>query len=141
MSLWSRLTPRQAEMCELLIQGYPNVKMAELFGVTKSCIKNTFQRIYRKFHIDYKTCLPHIRLAVMLTYERYPQLVPRIGMGATVSYHNQRGWSSNAHPGECSISYTQPEAYTTGQNKPTSAPFDHDSASLGRNSPAHSYIH
>lgn len=131
-------------MCELLIQGYPNVKIAELFGVTESCIKGTLKRIYKKFRIDYEACLPHIRLAVMLTYDRYPQLVPR---GANYIHDDPRPGvgTRRADPqtpyDPVGVSYTQPIYSPTGQNKPTSAPFDHDSASLGRISPAHSYIH
>jgi hypothetical protein len=132
-------------MCELLIQGYPNVKIAGMFGVSENAIKHCFGRMYRKFGINYRGCLPHICLAVMLTYDRHPELIPRPGVGATISYRHEPGWIYRDHPGECSISYTQPKAdvlyHPTRQDKPPSASPDYDSTALGRISTANSYIH
>jgi DNA-binding NarL/FixJ family response regulator len=85
MKLWDRFTPREAEVAELLLTGMDWVTIADYLGIARRTMKAHASRLYLKCGIyeDPKK-LQYIQLAVMLTYERWPELVPRnaVGVGA-----------------------------------------------------------
>ena len=85
MKLWDRFTPREAEVAELLLTGMQWVKIADHLGIARRTIKAYAKGLYLKCGIyEDSEKLQYIQLAVMLTYERWPELVPRkaAGVGA-----------------------------------------------------------
>jgi DNA-binding CsgD family transcriptional regulator len=138
MSLWSRLTPRQAEVCELLIQGYKHGQIAELLNISLRTVKAHFERIFNALELRNKNYLRYIQAAALLTYDRYPELVPRNDLGAVLT-SGQRPNGRFIHR-ERIILYTQPQAYPTRQDQPAPSAPDHDSQPCDRISTAYGSI-
>ena len=78
MKLWDRLTPRETEVAELLIRGKSWVEIAKELGMATRTIKSHAKVIYLKAGLLDARRFRHIRLAVALTYERWPELDPSI---------------------------------------------------------------
>ena len=74
--LWERLTPRQTEYAELLIQGCGQSEIAKRLGIGQSAVKHMLREIAWKAGVHDSKKLPHITVAVALTYDRYPDLLP-----------------------------------------------------------------
>jgi DNA-binding NarL/FixJ family response regulator len=73
--LWEKLTPRQAQIAELLCEGKNNVEIAKTLGINVRSVKAHFWSMFITFNIG-RHGMPRIRLAVALVYDRYPDLQP-----------------------------------------------------------------
>lgn len=67
MSLWARLTRREREAAELLLEGYNNCEIATHLKVSTHTIFNRLRRIAKKCGIGR---VNRVRLAVLLSQER-----------------------------------------------------------------------
>ncbi len=52
LKLWSRLTPKETRLCELLCDGLTNKQIAEARGLKIGSVKNSLRRIYDKIGAD-----------------------------------------------------------------------------------------
>jgi DNA-binding NarL/FixJ family response regulator len=77
MKLWDRLTPRETEIAELLLQGKQWVEIADRLGIAHRTMKAYARIMYLKcgLYNDPRKLL-HIQLVVALVYERWPELNP-----------------------------------------------------------------
>jgi DNA-binding CsgD family transcriptional regulator len=85
MKLWERLTSRQQEICELLLKGHSNEEIANQVNITLHTLHMHFNRIYQRIPVAGEKREKRIRLAVALTYERHPELVPDDSLRAIVT--------------------------------------------------------
>jgi len=74
LSIWDKLTRRELVLAELLVSGTKPVDMHKGLGITPRTVKDVLKRMYCKARIF--SGVKHVRLAVELTYERYPHLRP-----------------------------------------------------------------
>lgn len=84
LKLWDRFTPRETEIAELLLTGMDWITIGDRLGVRRRTMKAHVKNMYLKCGILDLARWRNIQLAVMLTYERWPDLVPRnaVGVGA-----------------------------------------------------------
>ena|ERR1700719_4708335 len=73
--MWEQLSPIDRRICELLCEGRTNAEISKIVGLQYRTIKAHFQRIFLRFGIENRY-IKRLRLAVLLTYERSPELVP-----------------------------------------------------------------
>jgi len=92
--MWEQIHGRKREVCELLCGGYTNEEIANQLGIRVRTVKHYLHSCFLKFQID-GTRLCRIILAVQLTYDRHPELVPRTGLCAETG-HTGRPTSTGA---------------------------------------------
>lgn len=73
--LWERLRPREKAICELLCAGINPYQIAKSLNLKKRTVKDYLSTCYRLCEVD-PTRHGYIALAVALTYDRHPELVP-----------------------------------------------------------------
>lgn len=66
-ALWARLTQRQREVLELIVQGYSNQGIAEKLCVSRKTVENTITQMYQQLGIDSKD--PNIQPRVTLVMQ------------------------------------------------------------------------
>ncbi len=52
-----KLTPKETEVCHLILQGYLTKEMAGLLGNTDKTLKHHIATIYKKAHVDSRAAL------------------------------------------------------------------------------------
>jgi DNA-binding NarL/FixJ family response regulator len=72
--IFERFTPREKIIATLLMEGYGNHEIARFLRWKRRTVKNMLSGMYRKAGI--RCGVKQVRLAVLLTYERHPELIP-----------------------------------------------------------------
>ena len=71
--LWEKLSPRERDVCELLIKAYQIRDIANKLNIGRRTVKSHLTTIYIKLDIK-KSRHKNIVLAVALVYDRFPHL-------------------------------------------------------------------
>jgi len=74
--LWEKLSPKDRQVAELLLLGHGNKEIGKKLGMALRTVKAHMNKMFLKAGVTDEKKIPRIRLAVMLTYERYPSLRP-----------------------------------------------------------------
>ena len=61
------MTPREQQVCDLLLRGYGNAEIAKEMGIRERTVKAYFHRLFIRNGFDGATKGKRIKLAVMLT--------------------------------------------------------------------------
>ncbi len=83
--LWNKLTLPQKQVCKLLCTGLRTQAIARRLNLPVSTVKGRLYQVYKLAEIPHDK-QSNIYLAVKLTYERNPQLIPRDGLRCTTDH-------------------------------------------------------
>jgi DNA-binding NarL/FixJ family response regulator len=64
--LWTKLTPREHEVAELLVQGCDQAEIAKELKMSRRTVKAYFNRIFMRAGLSDFTGIKRVQLAVML---------------------------------------------------------------------------
>jgi DNA-binding CsgD family transcriptional regulator len=76
MRLDHELAPRATDVVDLVIRGYTNRQIATALDMTEDTVKQHLYHVYAMYGINAKTHMARICLAMQVTYERHPELMP-----------------------------------------------------------------
>ena len=70
-----KLTPRERQVCDMLLEGYSNPEMAKELGLALGSVKHLMNRIFLKYNLNSATGIKRVKLAVKLYRERNSKAV------------------------------------------------------------------